>query len=517
MSRSAKRPIAMNRRTLLKTSVGAAIAAPALASGLELTRAQEGSRFTFAYKSDLQTTDPHLTTDSTSQMVHFQIFEPLVKMGRDGQFEGVLAESWETPDDLTWRFHLRQGVTFHNGEAFNADAVTFSLDRIRKPELESPAASGLAPITGITKVDDFTVDVVSAEPYAAMLSILYGGLAILPPGYIAEVGDDGFAQAPVGTGPYTFVEWAKDVEVRMAAYADHWRGKPAIEELVFRPIPEDSARIAALQNEEVDWIAALNIERVADFEDSDQITIGTRPGQGIYAQMDTVKTEVFTSREVRQAVNHAVNVQSIIDDLLDGRATRLPSVFFSSTPGFDPDMAPYAHDPDLARQLLSDAGYGDGFEVTFSVAPGQQAAQKLQEVGEAIAQDLSQVGITANLELLDPSVHSERYHNAEFQFFVSAWGSSHESGRYVDTLLHSQRRGYYYQNPEADALINDFMQTVDPDARAAAGKAANEYLYEDAPWLFLYQEPDIYGYLSSVQWEPNPYDIYFHAYEVSLA
>jgi peptide/nickel transport system substrate-binding protein len=138
-------------------------------------------------------------------------------------------------------------------------------------------------------------------------------------------------------------------------------------------------------------------------------------------------------------------------------------------------------------------------------------------VGEAISQDLSQVGITAKLELLDPSVHSERYHNAEFEFFVSAWGSSHESGRYVDTLLQSKRRGYYYQNPDADALIDTFMQTIDPDARAVAGKAANEYLFEDAPWLFLYQEPDIYGYRSAVQWEPNPYDIYFHAYEVSLA
>jgi peptide/nickel transport system substrate-binding protein len=505
------------RRDLLKVSLAAAVVGGPLARGATRAAAASGRRFTYAYKSDLQTTDPQLTTDSTTQMVHFQIFEPLVKMGRSGQFEGVLAESWETPDDLTWRFHLRQGVTFHNGDPFTADDVTFSLDRIRKPELKSPAASGLDPIASITKVDDHTVDVKTTAPYAALLSILYGGLSIVPAQYLTKVGDDGFAANPVGTGPFTFVKWTKDVEVQMAANPHHWRGAPAISELIFRPIPEDSARIAALQNQEVDWIAALSVERVGDFENNDQIKIGTRPGQGIYAQMDTVRTKPFMSRDVRQAINHAVNVDSIIKDLLDGRATRLPSVFFSATPGFDPNMAPYSYDPDLARQLLAKAGYADGFEVTFDVPPGLQAAQKLQEVGEAIAQDLSQVGVKAKLEIQDPTVFTERYHNSEYQFFISAWGSSHESGRYVDTLLESHRRGYYYRNPDADKLIDAFMQTIDPQKRIEAGKAANQYLFDDAPWLFLYQEPDIYGYLKDVVWEPNPADIYFHAYEVTFA
>lgn len=506
----------MNRRSLVKASVATVMASQIVTQGTSAANAQDGRSFTYAYKADVQTMDPHLTTDTTSQVAHFQLYEPLVKMGRDGQFEGLLAESWENIDDLTWRFHLREGVTFHNGEPFTADAVVFSLDRIRKPELDSPSASGLSPIEKITKVDDLTVDVVTLEPYAALLSILYGGLSILPPKYLEEVGDDGFLENPVGTGPFTFIEWVKDVELRMEAYQDHWRGVPAIQELIYRPIPEDSARIAALQNGEVDWVAAFNVERVSEFEGGDQFQIGSRPGQGVYAQMDTIDTEPFKSREVRQAVNHAVDVASIIDNLLDGRATRLPSVFFSSTPGFDPDMEPYTYDPDVASQLLSDAGYGDGFEVRFNVAPAQQSAQKFEEVAQAIVQDLSQVGITAKLEILDPSVHSERYHNSEFQFFLFPWGSSHESGRYVDTLLHSQRRGYYYRNPEADALIDAFMQEVDPEKRIEAGAAANEFLQEDAPWLFLYQEPDIYGYQNDVDWEPNPADIYFHAYEVSF-
>lgn len=506
-----------DRRTLVKASLAAAAAGSLVVPSTSLsTRAQGGPRFTYAFKSDIQTLDPMLTTDTTTQNVYHQMIENLVKMGRDGEFEPMLAESWETIDETTWRFNLREGVTFHNGELFTADAVTFSLERLLDPKLESPGAAGATPIEFINKVDDYTVDVVTVGPYAALLSVLYGQLPILPPQYIAEVGDDGFAEAPIGTGPFQFVEWIKDVEVVMEAYPDHWRGAPTISELIFRPIPEDSARIAALQNQEVDWIAAVPVDRADELEQSGEITIGIRPGQGLYVGLDTIDTEPFQSVEVRRAVNHAVNVESIIEDLLNGEATRLPSALFVATPGFDPDMEPYAYDPDLARQLLADAGYPDGFAVTFAVSPGVQAAQKLEEVGQAIAQDLSLVGITANIELVDPAVHFERYHAAEYEMFMLPWGSAHESGRHIETLLHSETRGYYYQNPEADELIEAFMSETDPEQRVEAGARLNEFLKEDAPWLFLYQEPDIYGYLSYVQWEPNPYDIYFHPYEVEF-
>jgi|SRR5665811_1361539 len=507
---------ATGRRELIKASLAAVAAGTFAAQRSMATGAQEVRTFTYAFKSDIQTLDPHLTTDTTTQNVQQQIIETLVKMGRDGQFEPMLAESWETIDDVTWRFHLRQGVTFHNGEPFDADCVTFSLERLLNPELASPAAPGVEPIDTITKIDDYTVDVVTKEPYAALLSAMYGALPILPPQYIREVGNEGFAEQPIGTGPFKFVEWIKAVEVRMEAYPNHWRGEPAISQLIFRPIPEDSVRIAALQNQEVDWIASVSVDRVADIEGNDSITVGTRPGQGVYAGLDTIDTEPLKSREVRQAINHAVNVDSIVEDLLGGMATRLPSAFFVATPGFGSIDHPYGYNPELASQMLADAGYADGFEVTFNVAPGVQAAQKLEEVGQAISQDLSQVGITANLEFVDPAVHSERYHNGEYQFYIYVWGSSHESGRHIQTLLHSETRGYYYRDSEADTLIEAFMQELDPQLRIEAGEATNEYLFEDAPWLFLYQEPDIYGYLTDVVWEPNQYDIYFHAYEVTF-
>jgi peptide/nickel transport system substrate-binding protein len=152
-----------DRRSLVKASLAAAAAGTVLSAGAaRAAGAQDGQRFTYAYKSDIQTLDPMLTTDTTTQNVYHQMFEMLVQMGRDGQFEGVLAESWEAVDDVTWRFTLRQGVTFHNGEPFNADAVVFSLERLRNEELASPGAPGATPIDSITKVDDYTVDVITA-------------------------------------------------------------------------------------------------------------------------------------------------------------------------------------------------------------------------------------------------------------------------------------------------------------------------------------------------------------------
>lgn len=467
----------------------------------------------YAYASDVDTLDPQMTTNTTTHNVTYQMFETLIKLDREGGFEGVLAESWEFVDELTWDFTIRQNVTWHNGDPFTAHDVEFSFARYNDPELNAPGSSSLALLDTVEATDDFTVRIVTTQPNAAMLSNAYG-LRVVPRAHVEKVGADEFASNPIGTGPFKFVERTQGVEVVMEAYEDHWRGKPAISRLVFRPIPEASTRIAALQNNEVNWIAAVSVDRVAGLEEDDNLVIASRGGQGIYGGLDTLDTEPLKDVRVRHAINHAVNVKSIVEDLLVGLAVRLPSVLFVASPGFDENMEPYAYDPDRARQLLEEAGYPDGFDLELSIIRGYQAAQKLPEIGEAIAADLREVGINCTMQELDPAAGSDLYEQGEYQFYLYAWGSAHESGRHILTLLHSEVRGYYYQNEEADALIEKYMAALDDAERKVVGKELNEFFYEEAPWLFLYQEPDIYGYRSDVKWEPNPYDNYFHAYEV---
>jgi len=509
----------LDRRAFLKVGAGLGglvFAGPLLAAcGGTTPSASTGKNLTYAYAADVETLDPLMTTDTTTENVAYQMFDTLVRMGADGNWQGELAQSWENPDSRSWKFHLRQNVKFHNGEPFNAQTVKFSFDRILDPKLKSPAAPGMAPFDHVQVVDDATVVFVTKDPYAATLAQVYG-LYIVPPQYIGQKGNDGFAANPVGTGPFTFVERQKAVHVKMQANANYWKGKPTVGTLTFRPIPEDASRIAALQNGEVDWIAAVNVDRVKDLKTNSKLQIQSRPGQGIYGGMDTLKFKPFMDKRVRQAMNYGINMDSIVKNLLDGLAIRLPSALFSDSPGFDPKMAPYPYDPNKAKQLLSDAGYPNGFEVEFDLPVGLQSTQKFDQVGQAMQQDLAKIGVKANIKVIDPGTAFDQYRAGKYQLFLYPWASNHEAGVYIQTLLESDTRGYYYKNPQADTLIRQYMSTIDATQRANVGKQMNQFFFDDCPWVYMYQEPDIYGYGSAINWKPNAYDAYFHAVDVKF-
>jgi peptide/nickel transport system substrate-binding protein len=510
----------LSRRQVLTAAGGAAlgclVSRPGLFGGQATAWAAPARTLRMGDASDIFTVDPVDNTDNTTHMVLSQMYECLIQMGRAGRFEGVLAERWEVLDPTTVRFQLRPGVKFHNGDALTSDDIKFTFDHLTDPALKSPDAPVFEPMDAVVPDGPLTVLVKTKRPYAALFSLLYG-MWIIPAKYYQRVGATGFARAPVGTGAYRFREWTKDVHVVMEAFPGYWRGAPPVHGFQYRPIPEDAARVAALQNNEVDLIHPLPVDQITSLKAQADLQVATRPGQQIYCGLDTLTFKPFTDRRVRQAINYGVNVDSIVKNLFLGYATRLNGPFFIVTPGYDPSLAAYPYDPAKAKQLLAEAGYGSGFDVTLTVPTGIQGAQKLPEVGEAIAGDLARIGVRAKIEQVESAEAFSLYRALKFQMYIFPWGSSPESGLHVETLLASYTRGYYYKNPEADKLIQPYMQTLDPAKRAALGRRLLRFLHDDAPWLFLYEEPDVYGFSKNVVWTPNKYDYIIHVDEVKMS
>ena len=455
-------------------------------------------------KADVETFDPSQSNNTTTHNVTINVFDTLIRLSDDGRdFVGELAESWKVVDPTTWQFRLRRGVKFHNGEELNAAAVKFSLDSTLDPERKTRQRPTYVAFKEVRIDDPYTVSIITHKPYAIALTQLQY-LMIVPPGYIKQVGWDEFGRKPVGSGAFKFKEWERDVRVVLEANDAYWKGKPKVRTVAFRAIPEDASRIAAVQRGEVDIIDAVPYDRIKELQGSPTVKITQRQGEQVYVGLDTLRVEPLKKREVRQALNYAVNADALVKNLLLGYAVRLNGPMFPTTPGYDEKQPAYAYDPERAKRLLAQAGYPNGFEVEFAVSPAFQGIAKGTEVGEAIAGQLGRVGVRAKINVQDSAALFNAYSAKKLQMYLFAWKSSPEAGRHLETLLHSKTRGYYYQNPEADLLIDAYFVALDPKKRQEIGRQLHAFLREDAPWIFLYQQMDLFAVRKGVAWEAKP-------------
>ena len=455
-------------------------------------------------KADVETFDPSQSNNTTTHNVTINVFDTLIRLSDDGRdFVGELAESWKVVDPTTWQFRLRRGVKFHNGEDLNAAAVKFTLDSTLDPERKTRQRPTYVAFKEVRIDDPYTVSVITHKPYAIALTQLQY-LMVVPPGYIKQVGWDEFGRKPVGSGAFKFKEWERDVRVVLEANDAYWKGKPKVRTVAFRAIPEDASRIAAVQRGEVDIIDAVPYDRIKELQGSPTVKITQRQGEQVYVGLDTLRVEPLKKREVRQALNYAVNADALVKNLLLGYAVRLNGPMFPTTPGYDEKQPAYPYDPERAKRLLAQAGYPNGFEVEFAVSPAFQGIAKGTEVGEAIAGQLGRVGVRAKLNVQDSAALFSAYSAKKLQMYLFAWKSSPEAGRHLETLLHSKTRGYYYQNPEADLLIDAYFVALDPKKRQEIGRQLHAFLREDAPWIFLYQQMDLFAVRKGVAWEAKP-------------
>jgi peptide/nickel transport system substrate-binding protein len=454
-----------------------------------------------AQKADAYTMDPVKHTSFSTANVLMHLYDSLVTRDDKGAFVPALALSWSNPDPLTWRFKLRQGVKFHNGEAFDAQAVKFTFDRALDPATKAPYISRISVIKQVTVVDKFTVDFKTATPYPTMLFTLYEAsfpALIVPPKYLKEHSADILATKPVGTGPYRFVEWVKDDRVVMEANPDYWGGAPKIKRIVWRPISEPRTRIAELKGGGVDIAENIPPGEMKSLQSERTKVVNIASDFLFFYAFDTLKDGPLKDKRVRQAINYAVNVDAIQKALLEGTGQRIAVTLPKDGFGYPSNISPYPYDPAKAKALLAEAGYPNGFTIPMTSRQGYLLKDK--EIMEATAGFLSKVGIKVVPKHMEPGVWAQVSEKKGREGIMYPGWSGADADMVWFPLLTSGQYQSYFANKELDAALLKGRSTLDEAQRKAAYATAAQIIKEEAPHLPMFQAPLIYGVNSKLQW-----------------
>ena len=446
-----------------------------------------------------------------------QIFESLIAVNYDtGEILPALATAWEVAEDgSSYTFTLRQGVTFHDGSAFDAQDVVATFEAGKDPA--NAYASTYADVV-VEVVDDYTVKLLPGTPQVTFLRRMTETPMISDEQFAAD-GNPGIESNPIGTGPFKFVEWNKGDRLIMHANTDYWdEGKPHLAEVIFRPIPESSTRLAAIQTGEIHIANRLNSDEAASLESVDSVQIVTYPADRVYyIAFNNLTTGVGLPTEdklVRQAINYAVDREAIVDGLFDGHA-RLSSGFVTpSNLGFDESLAPFPYDPEKAKELLAEAGFADGFSIGMACPVG--AYTNFEEVCQAIANYLSEVGITLDegeVQFLESGVYWDKEAAKELPpLFGDSWSASvGEALPRLTGALRGMEASYSsWSDPEIDAMLDEIEQTFDNAARATLYKELQAYMMDNPPFIYLYEPVSFEAVNNAVQgYAPNSVEQYY--------
>lgn len=481
----------------------------------------------FACAGDADKLDPADVTDGESTARTDSIFEGLVEYkSGSAEIQPCLASSWTmSPDGKNITFTLRQGIKFHDNTTFNADAVVFSFERqynTTHPYFQYGewAYWGymFSDIQKVEKIDDYTVKIILSRPNAAiMTSLAMFTVAIVSPTNAALWKEDAFKH-PCGTGPFKFVEWVKDDHITVEAFDGYWRGAPDLDKVIYRVITDPSARLLAIQAGEVQGMEYPDPASLVAIEADADLQLLTAPGMNVgyvamnngYGYNDTnhngmhdsdepwVKTpgyfEPFTNKSVRQAINYAIDKNSIVENLYKGTAIVAKNGMPPFMLGWNGDIVDYTYDPARARELLAEAGYPNGFNTTLWVMPVSRPYMfDPAKIGEAIQAYLEAVNITVDIFQIDWSTYLARTQAGDHSMCLLGWtGDNGDPDNFMNVLyganqctLGTAGNVAFYNNTEVQDLLSQALQTYDTNERAQLYKEAQVIIHEDAPFVYL--------------------------------
>jgi peptide/nickel transport system substrate-binding protein len=453
------------------------------------------------------TLDPHMHFQRVGILININMFDSLLHKNTKLEYEPSLATSWKALNDTTWEFKLRKGVKFHNGDLLAAEDVKFSFDRVLEPGKEqkrSPQYGNVRAIKEVKIVNPETIHIVTDKPFPLLLERLVF-FPIVPKKHIEKVGDQAFAEsATVGTGPWKLAEWKRGQHLRLEAFNDHWRGKPAFKTLVFREVPEVATQLAELKTGGVDLIRNVSADLVPELKTHARTYISSAPIlRTHYIHLD-MRTEPFNKKLVRQAANHAIDRDAIVQKMMAGLGRVMPTVVHTAAFGHDPSVTPYAYDPKKARALLAQAGYPNGVDVTI-----HSSFTEFRPVFEAMAQMLTDAGIRTAAKIWDPGPAWNKFFQGEGKAthgFYASWGyySVFDADAILHPLYHTEPGGWvgkwYIRVEGLDPLIDQARSIVDQPRRKQIYSQIQRLIKEEAPSIFLFHQFDTLGIGKQVEY-----------------
>ncbi len=519
-------------RWLAPAAAGVVIFSLLLAPGTPVGAAQSswnakacgrlGGTLVFAQSQDAVSLDPHDIEDGLSANNTSNVFDTLVRNKADStQVEPSLAESWTvSPDGLVWTFKLRKGVTFHDGTPFNADAVKFSYDR--QVDAKNPYHNGTFPYTDFTfqnvksvdAMDDSTVRFTLSAPFAPFIfNQAMFSTAIVSPTAVKKYGKD-FFKHPVGTGPFRFVEWIQKDHATYEANKTYWAGRPCVDRLIIRSIPDNTVRVLELEKGTAHIIDQVNPPDYDRIRNNPNLVLFTGPGLNVgYIAMNTDK-EPFNDVRIRRAVNYAIDRSAIVKAFYAGVGATAKNPIPPTIWSYNDAVKPYEHNVEKAKQLIAEAGYPAGFstELWWPNRARPYLTQP-QKIAEAFQQQLAEAGIRVKLVTFEWGTYLKKTAAGESPMTILGWtGDNGDPDNFMYVLLDKDNIGKtnraFYKNETTHQLLIKAQQIANQGERANFYRQVQQILHDDAPWAPFVHAARVSAYRKEVaNYSKHPLDV----------
>jgi ABC-type transport system substrate-binding protein len=532
----------LGRRDLLKvTGAAAGVAALSDLTGRSvlpgrsaLARQEAANAIIFGGGTDVDKLDPRQINTQEAYIVCANVYDCLVLYDYGATtIRPGLAESWEiSEDNLVYTFHLRQGVKFHDGEEFNAEAVVGWYNSIDPDAQGSQYDATAMPYTKdfitdwvdtVEAVDENTVKMTLPKPYAPLLANLAIPLAGIISPKALSLGLDELAVNPSGTGAFKLArpeDWVRDSQMVLEANPDYWGGAPKVAQFIFRVIPESSTRLQTLEAGEVDIVWPLSSEDVERARGNPDLVIVEDAGLNVNAIYFNVTKDPFTSKEVRQALNYAVNKEELSEGLYNGNMVPAGGVLPPVVWAYNPDLRSYPYDPEKAKSLLAEAGHDESNPLSFTlmaytVPRGYNPAG--DRLATAIQEYLSEVGVNVDIQTEEWTQYLQDARADKFVAHQSGWqGDNGDPDNFLYALLGGPSKGAgntaFYENSEVDKLLVQATEVADQDERTKLYQQAEQLIVDDAPWIFIgYQKHQVVTRANVTDFQLQPTYIYYLA------